>query len=319
MPTDLIRIKDALQSIHHRWAIYSKADLEELNLLETDKPVDLITFLTLKLNHIPDSEWLDRLNWGGAYINGIVSYENKEIPCPAIVEYYEPKDWTNRLELLADFEIANNIVYEDEYFAVLFKPAKMHVLPAKEQQHINLKILLEKHYQKKIHLPSRLDYSTSGLIIISHSEQAHGHLQRLFEHRKIQKTYLALASFECSWKSCTINKNITKDERHPILRKTSLSEGSYAITEFDCLARKAKEGKTYSLIKAKPITGRTHQIRVHLEALGLPIVGDNFYGGDESVDGLHLLSYSLEFRHPISNKDTEIHLPNKFTPRWANF
>jgi tRNA pseudouridine32 synthase/23S rRNA pseudouridine746 synthase len=89
-----------------------------------------------------------------------------------------------------------------------------------------------------------------------------------------------------------------------------------AITEFKVL----KSATDRSLFEALPLTGRTHQIRVHLEALGHPIIGDNFYGdlsNSNNTESLHLLSFRLAFEHPITQEELVLELPEDQKPLWA--
>jgi 23S rRNA pseudouridine1911/1915/1917 synthase len=304
--TDLNRLQAALGSHHWRFFMPEAGP-------EQQRP-SLLHVLTEKLAHIPRESWPERIAWGGLYINGrAAKIDSLQLPLPAPckLEYYEPKTTLDAAAALFPQFSSYWIVYEDEHLIACCKPAGLPSLPAREQQHHNLKVYLERYCGQSIHMPSRLDMSTSGLIVVSKALATHAKLQRIFETRQVQKTYRFLTSSEVPWKSLSLQAAIGRDRTHPILRKVS-SSGSAAETSFRLLER-----RTHScLIEACPKTGRTHQIRVHAAALGCPIRGDNFYGGAES-EGLHLFSYALELPQPITRQKLQLEVPAALVPCWA--
>ncbi len=105
------------------------------------------------------------------------------------------------------------------------------------------------------------------------------------------------------------------------MRKVVETDGKEAITQLKVLGtgeHTLSSGKKVdvTLIKAKPVTGRTHQIRIHAAHVGFPIIGDSFYGGEES-DSLHLVSFCLRFKRPITGEPIDFKLPRNFLPDWA--
>lgn len=273
----------------------------------------IIEALSNLLVHIKRSEWDDRISYGGVYINGKNAKFGRHLTCPCKIEYYEPTLPISDADLAySSFIVKENIIFEDDYFIAVFKPEKFNVLPAKEQQHINLKKSLETYSKSIIHFPSRLDFSTCGLLICSKNKETHGELQKMFERRKIVKHYLAVTK-KVNFNSVSIKAGIKNDERHRILRKVCLKSVKNSLTHF----YRVKNTFDNSLILANPVTGRTHQIRVHLASLGSPIIGDNFYG-EENSSTLNLMSYSLKFIHPKTKKEMFIKVPKKLFPMWLN-
>jgi 23S rRNA pseudouridine1911/1915/1917 synthase len=148
----------------------------------------------------------------------------------------------------------------------------------------------------------RLDKDTTGVLLAAKTLPAHQKLIEMFSNRKMEKLYLAI----CHGKpvNMTINAPIG---RHPVHRKemTTLPDGREAITDIQVAAYNAKT----SLVLAKPRTGRTHQIRVHLKHIGCPIVGDSLYGSADAHDRQLLHAYKLAFEHPITGAQIRLIAP----------
>lgn len=144
----------------------------------------------------------------------------------------------------------------------------------------------------------RLDRATSGVLILAKTPQALGWLQKQFSQRKVKKSYLAVIEGTLAESQAIIDMPIERNPKKPQTFRVG-SNGKAAQTEYKVL----KSGNGHSLLELKPTTGRTHQLRVHLEHLGHPILGDTFYGG-KAADRLFLHAKSLEITLP--NKDRKI-------------
>jgi RluA family pseudouridine synthase len=310
-PRDIPRLLGSLNTVHWKWIVRE----------EEHCGLPLLSFLIEKLPHLPESSWQERSKWGGIYLNGRLAALETLLTIPCWIEYYEPKfGLEHAKEELEPLEISKHLVYEDEWIGVVYKPNRLHTNPAREQSHYSVRSALDAHYGKPVHLPSRLDFSTAGLLAYSHNPSSHAKLQGLFEQRKIIKQYLALGKGVPLWESCVFQGRIAKDTRHPILRDMTHGEGKQSLTIFEKIAKVnlATDGQDneHALILATPKTGRTHQIRLHLSSLGHPIAGDNFYCGIPHPQ-LHLLSYRLEFEHPVTSKATYLEAPRALLPQWA--
>jgi len=144
----------------------------------------------------------------------------------------------------------------------------------------------------------RLDKGTSGLMVFSRNQKSYEKLKEMILNKEISRNYIALIHGTPKRKEAIINAPIARDPKNPLKRKV-LSGGKESKT----LYKTIKNFSNYTLIDVKLYTGRTHQIRVHLEELGHPIVGDNVYSNKESsLDRPFLHSANLEFLHPIKNK-----------------
>lgn len=274
-------------------------------------PLTLLDVLTSRLPHIQENSWEQRLRWGGVFVNGVPTLEDRPLPSPVRVEYYEPKFPVEEAATFFPQFDQKLIVFEDDDLVVCAKPAGLPCLPAREQTHFNLRSYLEKHYGVQIHMPSRLDMSTMGLVIASRTPRMHKPLQQTFEHRRIEKHYCLKTSGAPEWEQFSATWRIAKHPSHPVLRAPSETEGKTARTDFRVLHQNAR----HSVWHARPITGRTHQIRVHASALGYPLLGDNFYGG-APAEVLHLCSVQISFVHPVTERVVTIQLPEELEPSW---
>jgi 23S rRNA pseudouridine1911/1915/1917 synthase len=153
----------------------------------------------------------------------------------------------------------------------------------------------------------RLDKGTSGLMVIAKNAQTEEALQKEFQERKVQKAYLALIEGVIEPEEGEVDIPIGRDERNRE-RMAVTENGKSAQTEYLTL----KKYKSYSLLELKPKTGRTHQIRVHLSAIGHPILGDVKYGGKQGISPrIFLHAAKLTFSDPRTGQkmDFEANLP----------
>jgi 23S rRNA-/tRNA-specific pseudouridylate synthase len=251
-------------------------------------------------------------------VNGREALGDLDLPMPCKIEYYEPKFKIADAGALFPQFSADYLIYRDDYLVAVYKPPGLASMPAKEQRHYSVKASVERLIGAKVHLPSRLDVSAQGLMIMSVSELAHRKLQQAFEHRLIAKEYLCASAAESLWEQKTVELPLGRDPAHPVLRRVDCENGKNAITKFTKLS-KARSGSTsVDVFRAQPVTGRTHQIRVHAAQAGIPLFGDRFYGGREA-DYLHLVSFAVELRHPVTEQILRITLPERFWPEWVSF
>lgn len=212
-----------------------------------------------------------------------------------------------------------SIPYEDRWLLVVDKPAGMVVHPAPGHPAGTLVNALLAHGAAggEGHRPGivhRLDRDTSGLLIVAKDEGVHRRLQRLLRERDIDRRYLALVVGEPGAATGTIQAPIGRDTR----RRTAMAVGGaaprLAVTHFRVLERLA--GTT--LLEVRLETGRTHQIRVHLQAIGLPVAGDPVYGSRGGRSGAttrlglgrqFLHSHRLRFVHPVTGEEVDVRSP----------
>ncbi|PJF39744.1 MAG: RluA family pseudouridine synthase [Chloroflexi bacterium] len=181
-------------------------------------------------------------------------------------------------------DIAFNIVYEDDDLAVIDKPAGLVVHPGMNNETGTLVHGLLARWpqiaempvdEKRVGIVHRLDKGTSGLIVVAKHDVARRHLMEQFQARTVEKVYLALVERVPKTRTGRIEAPIMRDPNNR-KRMAVRREGKPAITEFRVLEDDFSGGQ--ALVEATLLTGRTHQIRVHLAFIGCPIVGDSIYG-----------------------------------------
>lgn len=200
-----------------------------------------------------------------------------------------------------------DIVYEDEWILVVNKPAGIAVHPSILHYEDSISNGIRFYFdsiglKKKIRPVNRLDLNTSGLIIFAKCEYIQECLNKQMQSKNFIKEYLALADGIFENKTGTINLPIARKEGSIIERCIS-SKGQNSITHYEVI----KEYSSYSLIKCTLETGRTHQIRVHMSAIGHPLLGDTLYGEYSNLINRQALHcYKLKFIHPINKTLIEL-------------
>ena len=199
-----------------------------------------------------------------------------------------------------------NIIYEDEYILILNKPKNIAVNGTMRHYKYHLsgmiyKYFLDNNIKSTVHFVNRLDYETSGLIIIA----KHQYIHHLFNYVNINKYYYCIVEGLLENKKGLIDKPILKLENDP--KKRIIDEkGKRSLTEYEVI----QEFNNFSLINVHLLTGRTHQIRLHFSSINHPLVGDYLYGSQtDNNNDILLFSYHLDFIHPITNKKIDITLP----------
>lgn len=172
-------------------------------------------------------------------------------------------------------------VFEVEDFAVFDKPSGVMVHPTRKTTAYSLLDEIRHYFGDKADLAHRIDAETSGLVLVAKNKQASTILKTMFEHRKCDKEYLALVKGQLK-NNITIDKPISKSNSTIKVKMTCENKkGKASITHVHPLEFNKKDNTT--LVKAIPITGRQHQIRVHLDSIGHTILGDPIYGVDDQI------------------------------------
>lgn len=202
------------------------------------------------------------------------------------------------------------VVYEDDYLVVVNKPTEFLSVPGKElKDSVHERMRLKYPEATGPLLVHRLDMSTSGLLLVAKSEEIYKNLQMQFIQRRIKKSYIALLDGIVENDEGDISLPLRVDLEDRPRQIVCYEHGKNAFTKYKVLAR--ENGRTR--IQFFPITGRTHQLRVHAaHPLGLhcPIVGDDLYGTIEKR--LHLHAQYLQFKHPITKEILEISCEPEF-------
>ena len=263
---------------------------------------------------------------GNVHVDGRVVKPSYEIHGGEIIEALVPA--TEPTEIQGE-DIPLDIIWEDEHLIALNKQAGIVVHPARGIGSGTLVNALV-YYSESLSTGSakfrpgivhRLDKDTTGVMLVAKNDEAHWRMAQQFEHRKVQKTYVAVAEREMELLGDVIDLPLGM---HPVFRDrcaVRTVSGKQAQTLYEVL----EKFRGYSLLALKPHTGRTHQLRVHLSYLKHPLVGDRIYGGslvsladlsgDRSlpngpiIDRQALHAWKIGFCHPISGKDMQLEAP----------
>jgi 23S rRNA pseudouridine1911/1915/1917 synthase len=206
-------------------------------------------------------------------------------------------------------EAPYKVVFEDDQLMVVDKPAGVVTHPAPGHRGPTLAEALAARGAAGGPAPDRpgivhrLDRDTSGLVIVARSERAHRVLQRMIRERQVRREYLALVWGHPDADSGTIDAPLGRDRARRTLVSTRTDRPRPAVTHFRVLERLPRT----SLLRVRLETGRTHQIRAHLAAIGHPVCGDRAYGGGDcgrrlGLERQFLHSAALMFRHPFSGE-----------------
>lgn len=196
------------------------------------------------------------------------------------------------------------IIYEDEYILIINKPAGMNTIPSREHPDGSLANGLIGYYEKKgvsatTHIVTRLDRDTSGLVLIA----KHSHVHHLFSNLQraggVNRTYEAIAEGSFREAQGKVEEPIARKSTSIVEREVN-QDGQYACTLYKVI----KKFDTFTHIELKLLTGRTHQIRVHMSHIGHSLLGDTLYGGKKvqiSRQALHCKE--IRFIHPFHHKE----------------
>lgn len=204
-----------------------------------------------------------------------------------------------------------NFLYRDEDILVLNKPAGLLSVPGKALEHrdsVWSRVTTSLPTARIVH---RLDMATSGILVMALHKKAQGELGKQFEKRLVKKTYEAIVWGDLKQASGLVDLPLKCDWPNRPKQMVDYESGKAAQTLFT----KLKPEGLNSRVELKPITGRSHQLRVHMLSLGHPILGDRLYGEPDAIkmsSRLLLHAREIEFAHPISQQPLRFTLPSPF-------
>ncbi|GHI00541.1 RluA family pseudouridine synthase [Neobacillus kokaensis] len=207
---------------------------------------------------------------------------------------------------------AIEVLYEDDHLIVINKPPFMKTHPNEQKEDEETLInavqfyLLSNGEVRNVRQVHRLDRDTTGAILFAKHALAGAILDKMLVKREIKRTYLAMAEGLLRKKKGLIDSPIGRDRHHPTKRRVSPT-GQSALTHFQVI--KEDKERMVSYVKCWLESGRTHQIRVHLQSIGHPLAGDTLYNGKPTVNRQALHAAKLEFCHPFTHEKIECFAP----------
>lgn len=237
-------------------------------------------------------------------LNNTPTYISKEVSpgdeITVIIDFVE--DNSNIVPTKIDLDI----IYEDDYYLIINKPAHLPVHPSMLHYANSLSNGVKFYFdsiglKKKIRPVNRLDKDTSGIVIFAKNEYIQECLVSQMKTKDFQKEYIAVCNGIFKEKSGTINLPIAR-KPGSIIERCVRTDGDSSITHYEVI----QQLDNYAIVKCMLETGRTHQIRVHMSAINHPILGDTLYGKPNSnIDRQLLHAYKVSFIHPIFHKKVE--------------
>ena len=204
------------------------------------------------------------------------------------------------------------IIYQDQYLVAVSKPPGLLSVPGRgEDKTDSMATRVQAEYTDVL-VSHRLDRDTSGLLIFPRGAAMHRHISLMFEKREMEKSYVAVVMGRLAQEQGEVNKPLMVDWPNRPRHMVNVANGKPAQTRYKVISFYAANNT--SRVTLEPITGRTHQLRVHMQFLGHPIVGDTLYGGnaDGSKPRLLLHAHTLDFIHPVSGKLINLISPMPF-------
>jgi len=189
-----------------------------------------------------------------------------------------------------------DLVYRDDALLVANKPAGLLAVPgrgADKQDCLSARLQQEFPDALVVH---RLDMATSGLMVFARGAEVQRRLSRMFQEREVEKRYVAVVTGRLEPGTGEVDLPIAADWPNRPLRKIDVVLGKPSLTRYRCLSFDVASSR----VELEPVTGRTHQLRVHMAACGHPILGDALYGDAASAPRLLLHATILDLLHPVS-------------------
>jgi 23S rRNA pseudouridine1911/1915/1917 synthase len=250
------------------------------------------------------------LRGGGVLVDGSARPKSTKLAGGEELEFDAPGPVVSTLEPEA-MELA--LPYEDEHLLVVDKPAGLVVHPAPGHAQGTLVHGLLAYDVEGGEEPERpgvvhrLDRDTSGLLVVARSPEAHRRLQEMVQARAVTREYLALVAGRPRSRRGTIDAPIGRDRNDPLRHSLDTNTPREAVTHFEV----EELFRRHALLRVTLETGRTHQIRVHLAAVDLPVAGDPLYGraGDLGLERQFLHAARLAFPHPMTGEPVDVASP----------
>lgn len=199
------------------------------------------------------------------------------------------------------------ILYQDDDIVVVEKPDLLLSIPGKHPLNRDSVLTRLKERYEWVNLVHRLDLDTSGILIAALSKEAHANLSQQFAQRTVDKSYTAVLDGRIEPQDGEINLPIIADWPNRPLQKICFEQGKPSLTKYQCLSFDENNQSTRVLFK--PVTGRTHQLRIHAREIGHPILGCDMYAHEEAYKKskrLLLHANMIIFTHPVTGQEIQL-------------
>ncbi len=210
--------------------------------------------------------------------------------------------------------LTEHLIHRDEDFMVIHKPAGLLTVPGKTADLQDCLINRLIQAEPKTLLIHRLDRDTSGILVFALSKLGQNRISRQFQERQTSKTYQAIVAGHLHGEG-TVDVPVIYDPEHPPLHIAAPEHNKPALTYWKVAEQFEINGSPVTRVILTPITGRSHQLRVHMQYLGHPIIGDTLYASPEQQalsSRLCLHAAQLSFKHPKTEQDVEFNCPVPF-------
>ncbi len=287
--------------------------------------VSVLEYLSTRFTYLSQDAWRQLLQEGQIFCNGAPCEATRQVAKNDVIGCELPDFQAPEVNL--DYQI----IYEDEWLLGISKPAGLRVHSSGKFVTANLIYHLRHLHQPaypEANLVNRLDADTSGLVLLARDKEVHSQLAQQFVDGRVEKRYLAVVTGCPTPANGTIDLPIGPVQDAQVPRfGVDVATGKPAVTHYKTIR---KLGKNFSLLELRPETGRTHQLRVHLAAMGHPIAGDGLYTMNDA-DYLHwrqnpppqttwqrqaLHSHQLTFLHPVLQTSCTLTAPLAADIEW---
>lgn len=235
----------------------------------------------------------------------VKSFVSMEISGVNIVFWLKEQRGKRKMEMHPDIDI----IYEDDGIVVVNKPYNVLSIPGIENKHC-MQGLLDQVYGQ-VRVVHRLDFETSGVLVFALTKAVAQSLNEQFRKRLITKKYMAICHGKIQEEHGTIDKPIIANSETRLMQMVCVESGKPSKTHYSVV----EQDDVACRVQLQPVSGRTHQLRVHMDAIGHNILGDSLYGSKncyKMANRLMLHAWNITFKHPYTNKMVTFEAPFQF-------